>query len=117
MEDMLGGLLAMLGMFGGISLLVWTSTKAKIERLKAERQDWQPTAMPNESAVLAELKALKQQMGEMQSTGHQFDLSFDAALNRLEGRVDRLETKSAATAAVPAPGTEAPQSLRNGHTP
>ena len=45
--------------------------------------------------MLAELKAMKQQMAERHSTSHQFDLSFDEALNRLEGRVGRLETKSA----------------------
>ena len=101
----------MFGLFGGISLIIWTSTKAKIERIKAERQVWQTPMMPNESAVMAELKALKQQVSDMQSTSHQFDLSFDAALNRLEGRVDRLETKSAAGTA-----TTETSHLRNGTT-
>ena len=49
----------------------------------------------------------------MQNTGHQFDLSFDAALNRLEGRVDRIETRSSVYTATP-PET---QPLRNGTTP
>ena len=47
----------------------------------------------------------------MQSTGHQFDISFDEALNRIEGRVNRLETKSAVATAQTA---ETPTTLRNG---
>jgi hypothetical protein len=93
MEDALGAFLSMLGLFGGISLLVWTSTRAKIERIKAERQVSQ-SAPPD--AVLAELKILTQKIAEVQSTSHQFDLSFDAALDRLESRVGRLETQTVA---------------------
>ena len=49
-------------------------------------------------------------MEQMQSTSHQFDISFDEALNRMDGRVGRLETKSAVGAAtVPTEAT-----LRNG---
>ncbi len=100
-----------LSVFSGVSLLVWTSVKAKVVRIKAERPDVQSAAVPQEGAVLAELKALKQQMAEMHSTSHQFDLSFDETLSRMEGRVGRLETKSAASASV---ATETPNTLRNG---
>lgn len=102
--------------FGGIALIIWASAKAKLEHRKLDIQQWQPhiapTATPNDSAVVQELRELKQQIAEMQSTGHQFDLSFDAALNRLESRVDRLETRAAAATAL----TETP-TLRNGMTP
>ncbi len=54
----------------------------------------------SEDKILAEMKAMRQQMEQMQSTNHQFDLSFDEALNRLEGRISRLETKSAAGSAA-----------------
>ena len=84
--------------FGGIALVIWVSMQAKIAHIKAEAQMRRQQAVPQQAgdgAVLAELKALKQQMSEMHSTSHQFDLSFDEALNRLEGRVGRLETKSA----------------------
>ena len=64
-----------------------------------------------DSAVLTELKALKQQMAEMHNTSHQFDISFDEALGRMEGRVGRLETKNAAGTSVV---TDAPPILRNG---
>jgi hypothetical protein len=116
-----GDFIGMLGLFGGISLIILAKSKARVEQIKAERQMWQqPTLQsmpaPNDTSVAAELRALRDQVAEMQSTGHQFDLSFDAALNRLEGRVDRLETKSAASRATP--NTADPsQSLHNGTAP
>lgn len=68
--------------------------------MMAERQNSSANALPQDGAVLAELKAMKQQMAEMHSTSHQFDLSFDETLNRLESRVGRLETKSATRGAA-----------------
>jgi len=54
---------------------------------------------------------------QMQSTSHSFDLSFDEALNRLEGRINRLETKSAvSTTAPPATTDTTPNILRNGQS-
>lgn len=61
--------------------------------------------------MLAELRGLKQQIGEMQSTSHQFDLAFDAALERMEQRVAFLETKSISVSAATA---DTPTVLRNG---
>ena len=102
-----------LGGFGGTSLIIWTSLQGKIGRIKAEAEARRITAAPPlEAGVAAELKALRQQVAEMQSTGHQFDISFDAALNRLEGRVSRIETKSAVATSTAA--TEPVQTLRNG---
>lgn len=103
-----------LGGFGGISLIIWTSLQGKIGRIKAEAEARRVTAAPPlEAGVAAELKALRQQIAEMQSTGHQFDISFDAALNRLESRVSRMETKSAATTS---PVAEELPTLRNGQS-
>ena len=102
-----------LSSLGGIAAVIGASGWAKAERIRAERMG-QAQAAPDtaqDSAVLAELKALKQQMAEMHSTSHQFDISFDEALSRMEGRVGRLETKSASGAAAT---TEAPPILRNG---
>lgn len=110
MEQGISALCIMFSFFGGISLLVWTSTRAKIERIKAERQMGQPVEA---SPILAELQTLTRQMAEMQSTNHQFNISFDAALDRLENRVGRLETKAAVTVATP----DAPPTLRNGIGP
>lgn len=104
--------------FGGTALIIWTSMAGKIARIKAEAEARRITAAPlpqgsTDSTVLAELKAMRQQIEQMQSTSHSFDLSFDEALNRLEGRVNRLETK-AAVSTTPAV-TETPNTLRNGH--
>ncbi|MGI4789375.1 MAG: hypothetical protein ACRYFS_11070, partial [Janthinobacterium lividum] len=85
-------ILGFVGFFGAFSLVILANSKAKIDRMKTERQMWQQPAQQNDTAVLAELKAMKQQISEMQSIGHQFDISFDAALNRLEERVSRVET-------------------------
>ncbi len=101
-----------LSVFGGVSGLIAACGWVKAEHLRAERQAVSQDAA-QDSAVLAELKALKQQMAEMHSTSHQFDLSFDEALSRMEGRVSRLETKSAASTSV---ATETPNTLRNGQS-
>lgn len=101
-----------LSSLGGVAAVIGAAGWAKAERIRAERmgraQEASNTAQ--DSAVLAELKALKQQMAEMHSTSHQFDISFDEALSRMEGRVSRLETKSAVGAVT----TDAPAILRNG---
>lgn len=113
-QNGLDALLITLGSFGGVALIIWTSLQGKVARIKAEAEARRGIATPVlDSGVTAELKAMRQQIAEMQSTGHQFDISFDEALNRLESRVSRIETKSAA---VTAPAAEAGQALRNGQS-
>ena len=113
-EHIIGDLLETISVFGGISLVVWTSAKAILEHRKLGMMARQPVVptLPNDP-VLAELKDLKEQMAEMHSTSHQFDISFDEALSRVEGRVNRLETKSAAAITQQA---ETPTTLRNGQS-
>ncbi len=94
-----------ISIFGGIALVIWASAKAKLEHRKLDMQRGQPletrSSIP-EDKILVEMKAMRQQMEQMQSTGHQFDLSFDEALNRMEGRINRLETKVSGQSAQPA---------------
>jgi len=112
MHGDLTGLFVTFGSFGGVALIIWTSVQAKIARIKAEAEAHRIMAAPPPTdTVLTELKAMRQQMEQMQSTSHGFDLSFDEALNRMEGRVGRLETKSAVATSVT---TDAPSTLRNG---
>lgn len=130
METFVGDVLQPLAVFGGIAMVIWASAKAKLEHRKLDMmsgRQQQPSqasqAAPEgnqfplvsgakqDSAVLAELRGLKQQISEMQSTGHQFDLAFDAALERMEQRVAHLETKSISVSAAAA---DAPTILRNG---
>ena len=101
-----------LSSLGGVAGIIAASGWARAVNVRAERMSQAESAKDTaqDSAVLTELKALKQQMAEMNSTSHQFDISFDEALNRMDGRVGRLETKSAVGVAT-AP-TEA--TLRNG---
>lgn len=106
--------------FGGTALIIWTSMAGKIARIKAEAEARRIVTAPlpqnsSDGTVLAEVKAMRQQMEQMQSTSHQFDLSFDEALNRLEGRISRLETKSAVTSTA-SPAADAPNTLRNGQS-
>lgn len=113
-QNGLDALLITLGSFGGVALIIWTSLQGKVARIKAEAEARRGTATPMlDGSVTAELKALRQQIAEMQNTGHQFDISFDAALNRLESRVSRIETKSAATTGS---ASEELPTLRNGQS-
>ena len=115
-HDSLTALCVLGGTFGGTALIIWTSIQGKIARIKAEAEARRMTTTPlPDSNVAAELKALRQQIAEMQSTGHQFDISFDEALNRMESRVSRIETKSAASAASTT-AAEPGQTLRNGQS-
>ena len=43
--------------------------------------------------VRAELREMKSQLAELRETTTKFDLSFDAALTRLEERVDQMERR------------------------
>lgn len=130
-ESVIGDVLQPLAVFGGIAMVIWASAKAKLEHRKLDMMAGRQP-LPNHSqqavpegnqfplvsgnkrddALLAEMRGLKQQIGEMQSTSHQFDLSFDAALERMEQRVAHLETKSISAAAA---SSDAPTILRNGH--
>lgn len=129
MEHAIGDLLDILALFGGIALVIRASAKAKLEHRKLDMMHGQissassahasvdssarhlPPSAGREDAVLTELRALKQQISDMQSTGHEFDLAFDAALERMEGRVARLEARAAVPAVAP---VDAPNILRNG---
>src|SRR5690348_15459204 len=93
---------------GGVAAIIGATGWATAERIRAERKAGIPSTAPPNDVVLAELQALKQHIQEMQSTSHQFDISFDAALSRLEQRVDRLETRTATQGAASTP-QESPQ--------
>ena len=112
--EFINDVLSPLAVLGGIALVILASAKAKLEHRRLDMRQGQPvetrSALP-EDRVLAELKAMQQQMAEMQNTSHQFDLSFDAALSRLEERVSRVETK---TAAIPSASVQTDEVQRIG---
>ena len=106
--------LILLTVFGGVSGIIAASGWAKAERIRAMGRGDQPSERPTgNNPVLAELKALKHQINEMQNTSHQFDISFDASLTRLEQRVNHLETKIVSPVSAT---TDAPNVLRNGQS-
>jgi len=107
----IGDLLEMLGIFGGVALVILAGNKAKIDKMRAEREIMQQSFAPRGESESTELRALKQQVSEMQSTSHEFDISFDAALSRLEERVNHVETK---VAAVPVAASQSEEVQRIG---
>ena len=107
--DLLHGLvdcLEMASFFGGIGFVILASNKAKIDKMRAEREIMQQSLTPRGALSPTDLRGLKEQISEMQNTSHQFDISFDAALSRLEDRISRVETKVAVTSQTTAPQTE-----------
>jgi hypothetical protein len=54
-----------------------------------------------DSKVAEELRALKQQMAELRDTTTRYDISFDAALQRIESRVGHIESKVATIEQAP----------------
>ena len=105
-----------LSSLGGVAAIIGASGWARAARIRAERAASATLAadVVPDAVVVSELKAIKTQMAEMHSTSHQFDLSFDDALNRLEGRVSRIETKTA-TRGTSAEDTPAVQQNGTGH--
>ena len=106
--DAFGAFIIILGSCAGLSLIIWTGTRAKIARIQAEysmRMGRMPAGQQND-AILEEVKALKSQLGDMQNTSHQFDIAFDEALHRLETRVSRMEAQTPARRAESTPQAE-----------
>jgi hypothetical protein len=56
---------------------------------------------------------MKRQLTELRETTTRFDMSFDAAVTRLEERVDRIEDQQAAPLRTPVPTvpTSEPQNV------
>jgi hypothetical protein len=91
----LGSIIALVAILAGFGIpvtAIWTSHREKMARIMAERGTNLP---PN---VVAELKALREEVMNLRETTTRFDMSFDAALSRLEGRVDSIETQQAGQA-------------------
>jgi hypothetical protein len=70
---------------GGIAVL--TSHKQKMAEIKAK------TGTRVDTAVLAAVNELRNDLTELRDTTTKYDLSFDAALQRMESRVGNLENR------------------------
>ena len=61
--------------------------------------------------VRAELNEMKSQLAALRDTTTKFDMTFDAALERLEQRVDRVEERQASPSSIRASAAAEPDLL------
>ena len=81
----------------GISIpvvAIVTSYRLKLEEIKARAKN----GLSDE--VRAELSEMKRQLADLRETTTKFDMSFDAALSRMEERLERVEERQGVPAAA-----------------
>lgn len=61
------------------------------------------TIQNTDTATLAAMEQLRDELRQLRDTTMRYDMSFDAALTRLEERVERVETRSYAKAVAEDP--------------
>lgn len=66
---------------------IWTYHRRKMEEIRARQQ------VDISAETRAALEALRQEIAELRDTTTQYDLSFDTALQRLEGRLAGVEQR------------------------
>jgi hypothetical protein len=76
-----------LAFFGFIYAVMKMKHQARIAELQAIRGQGAGTE------VASEIRKLQEQIHELRDTTTRYDMSFDAALQRLESRVSHLETQ------------------------
>ena len=81
------GLVAVVLIFGLPVIGILTSHHRKVLELKAKMGG------TVDSNVAAELSELKKQVSELRDTTTRYDLSFDAALQRMESRMGHMEQR------------------------
>ncbi len=80
-------------------LNIWTRHQREMMQMRLRLQQH------GEGNVGADLAALRQEIHALRETSMQYDLSFDAALQRLEQRVIRTEQNMQNSAVVNTPGS------------
>ena len=88
MEELIP-LIAVSGLFGWIPIAVYFKHKIRLEEVKAQR------GSQGDAATSQALQELRREVTVLRETTTKFDMSFDAALTRLEERVDRIENRPA----------------------
>jgi len=81
------GLAAVICIFGGPVIAIILHHQRKMMEMRLQIRD------QADQSVLTELRDLRNQMAELRDTTTKYDLSFDAALQRIESRVGRLEQR------------------------
>lgn len=88
MADALAAVIIPLSFFGSILAWVWMRQNHRLEELKIMRGQGAGSA-----DVVNEIRQIQQQLHELRDTTTRYDMSFDAALQRLEARVSHLEVQ------------------------
>ena len=97
MEDMLALMIPILAVGGWIiPVTVKSVLKSQERRLELQLQAQQG----RNDEVAAQIAALRREIAALRDTSTEFDMSLEHAVQRLEGRLGRLETKSAAQSAA-----------------
>src|SRR5438034_1252561 len=78
------GLAAVVLIVGTGLVAVWGEHQRKLLEARARLGN-------QDSAVVSELQKLKRELQELRDTTTRYDMSFDAALQRIENRVNHLE--------------------------
>src|SRR2546429_624290 len=86
MGEGIAEILAVTFIFGWPVLKILTNHHARITQMKLERGGG--------AAGIDEIRQLKDQGAELRDTTTRYDISFDAALQRLESRVARVEERA-----------------------
>src|SRR5947209_18031870 len=92
MSGEMTGFAAVLLIFGIPIIKIWTDHQRKMLEMKLHLRN------QGDSGLRAEFDALRQEVRSLRDTSTQYDLSFDAALQRMEQRVERMERQSTAVA-------------------
>ena len=89
------GLVTVCLIFGIPLTAIWTEHKRKILEMQLRLQS------QGDVGLRAEVEALRQEVHSLRDTAMQYDLSFDAALQRMEQRVGTLEEKRSYVSSTP----------------
>lgn len=86
----LAGLITACGLFGWIPIMVYFKHKIRLEEIKAR------SGGGDDPALAQAVHDLRREVQELRENTTKFDMSFDAALTRLENRMDRSEVRTGA---------------------
>lgn len=92
--DQLALMIPIIAVFIPIVAIV-TSHQRKLAEINAQRGVTLP------ANIKTELEALRNEVAMLRDTTTRFDMSFDAAITRLEDRVDHVETRQSGVVGVP----------------
>jgi hypothetical protein len=91
----LTGLAAIIGVFGIPMLAIWTGHQRKMAELRLQSMNM------GDASVRSAIDGLRDELRALRDTTMQYDLSFDAALQRMDARMGSLERKVQAIEARP----------------